>query len=602
MKQSYIFAALLVASSALTGCVDNNYDLSDIDKTTEVKVDNLTLPIKLDTIKLNDIIDVDDDSQIKKIELNGKEVYAVTKTGDFKADNIKINGVTATAPNIAPIVTVLRILNTNQTPAYVPTRAGETEITSTYNLKTSPVQKVEITANSIDEALISLDNVECEPMQIKINLSAVGVGNTTTMKFNKITLNFLKGLTLQSLPSNYSYNPSTGLLTITNLQCPNNTAEIVLTATGVDLKSAGSKIENHNLNYNSDIQMKEAELETVTKLQQGMTVTEEIQFTINTKVDDLKVKSFSGQIQYALKGNELNIDPVNLDDLPDFLSDDQTNILLADPQIYLGITNPVAGYKLSFQTGLELTAVRSSSETKYGLDNNGKIEVGHNLEAKDPYNFVLAPTWPTNPLAEYASGLKLVPFTGLSKVLSGNGLPTQIKINLVKPELPTQSVTNFTLPAELPALKGTYDFLAPLALETSSKIIYTKTEDGWGDKDLAKLTINTLEISADATSTIPLSAKLTVVPLYKNNFDDPTEVAKPIEGVKGETTLPASCTDYTITVSVKGDIKNLDGVKITAIAEPGSDEALGPNQTILLKNVRATVSGAYITDFSSDND
>lgn len=600
MKQSYIFAALLVGASAMTGCVDDNYDLSNIDKTTEVKVDNLTLPINLDIITLNDIIDVDDDSQIKRIELNGKEVYAVTETGNFKADKITINGVTATAPNIAPIVSVLRLLN--QAPAYAPTRAGETEITAKYNLKSSPVQEVNISANSIDEALVSLDNVACQPMQIKINLAANGVGNTTTMKFNKITLSFLKGLTLQSVPSNYSYNPSTGLLTITNLQCPNNATEIVLTATGVDLKTAGSKIENHNLNYNSDIQMKEAELETVTKLQQGMTVSEEIQFTISTKVDDLVVKSFTGQIQYALEGNDLNIDPVNLNDLPEFLNDDQTNILLADPQIYLGITNPVANYKLSFQTGLELTAVRSAGETKYGLDNDGKIVIGYNLGVNDPYNFVLAPAMPADPLAGYTSGLKLVQFTGLSKVLSGNGLPTQIKIDLVKPELPTQTVTNFALPAELPALEGSYDFLAPLALDPSSKIIYTKTEDGWGDKDLAKLTINTLEISADVTSTIPLSATLTVVPLYKNNFDDESEVAKPIQGVKGEATLPANCTNHAMTVSVKGDIKNLDGVKITAIAEPGSNEALGPNQTIVLKNVRATVSGAYITDFSSDND
>ena len=41
-----VMAAALVALSlpALTGCIDDKYDLSDVDTTVRVNVDNLTVP------------------------------------------------------------------------------------------------------------------------------------------------------------------------------------------------------------------------------------------------------------------------------------------------------------------------------------------------------------------------------------------------------------------------------------------------------------------------------------------------------------------------------------------------------------------------------
>lgn len=596
MKPKYLVMPLVTVFLAITGCIDNNYDLSDIDTTTEVKVNNLTLPINLDAITLNDIIDTDD-SQIKIITLDGKEIYAVTQSGEFEAEDIEIAGFTATAQNINPVESVFKLNSADVIPAAkYSTRAGSLKINAKYNLKSSPIQNIDYTASSLDKSLISIDYMTCDPMVIKFSLSTTGTGSNTTMRFNKIVLNFIKGLSLKSLPSNYTYDPVTGLLTIVNLDFKENKAEIILTAVGADMIKAGCKIENHILNFRSAINLKEAELEMTTEMNEGSSVSSEIKFSIDTEVEPLVAKSFNGQVQYNLEGNGLSIDPVMLDDLPDFLNNDQTNILLSNPQIYISVSNPVAENNLSFQTGMTLTAVRDNEDKTFSLDNNGKINIAIN-NGSGPYNFVLSPAMPDNPLTGYANGLKHVAFSGLSEVLSGNGLPSEIKIDLIDPELPLQSAINFPLNTKLPALKGTYDFLAPLALERNSRIIYTDTEDGWGDEDLAKLTVNTLEITADVTSMIPLGATVTIVPLYKNNFDDETEEAKPIAGVKGETMLPANAKDYPLSITIKGEIKRLDGIKISAIAEPGSTEALGPKQTIILKNVRATVSGSYTTDF-----
>lgn len=59
MKQK-LLAAAAAACLLMTGCVDSNYDLSDIDTTSELRVDNLTLPINVDAMRLADVFDIED--------------------------------------------------------------------------------------------------------------------------------------------------------------------------------------------------------------------------------------------------------------------------------------------------------------------------------------------------------------------------------------------------------------------------------------------------------------------------------------------------------------------------------------------------------------
>ncbi len=62
------FHLLAVGSAAvvmLGACVDDNYSLDDIDTTTRITVDNLTLPVNIDAVTLADVITYDDDSRIK---------------------------------------------------------------------------------------------------------------------------------------------------------------------------------------------------------------------------------------------------------------------------------------------------------------------------------------------------------------------------------------------------------------------------------------------------------------------------------------------------------------------------------------------------------
>lgn len=577
-KFKTLAAATAPAMLLLSGCVDQGYDFEDIDTTTEVKINNLVLPLNLDAINLSDIIDIEDDSKIQVTEIDGKSFYAIKETGSISSSSIDIPSFYAPAPSVAPAYATFRLYNTRAT-----------SVDYIYNLSSFKPSIVDLKATNVDPSVKAINSIEIEPMTISVDLEATGFGSNVSMQFQTLSLQFLKGLTFRSLPSNYSYDAKTGILTMTNLACPNHKAHISLQAIAIDFTASGSKLVNGTLDFSSEIRPVAGAMKlTYTYSGSVQVPASEIEFTVTTSCADMVAKYITGQIEYALEGDGLDIAPVTLTDIPDFLNQSGTDLRLANPQIYLSLTNPLASDNLYYSTGMQLTAVRGADRTSYSLDNNGVVKVSPDAFA--PHNFVLSPSNPATPLPEFAQGLQHVQFSGLSDILAGEGLPEEIEINLINPGLPSQNVTRFQLGKQIDGISGTYEFLAPLALKQGSVIIYTETEDGWYDEDLEKLVISTLEVEADVTSTLPLNAKLSGYPIDVNG--------NRIPGVTIEATeIPANANSQHIVIRTVGEIRNLDGITFEAVVTPGSDEALGPNQTIRLENLRARVSGSYTTDF-----
>lgn len=109
MKSHVLLLGLTTAlATGFVSCVDNDYDLSDIDTTTRLTVNDLVVPVNIDEVELGDIITYDDDSRIKVVEIGGKRFYALTETGTFSSDKIHINNVTANAPVLAPTTRTLQ--------------------------------------------------------------------------------------------------------------------------------------------------------------------------------------------------------------------------------------------------------------------------------------------------------------------------------------------------------------------------------------------------------------------------------------------------------------------------------------------------------------
>mgnify|MGYP001637396108 CR=1 FL=1 len=569
----------------LTGCVDNDYDLSNIDTTSEIKVNDLVLPVNIDAITLNDIFDIDDESEIKPVTINGREFYAVTKHGDINSQSIDIPVFSTTTPDVPETNAAFKL--ELQQPA---TRAAQPTLEFFYDLDSFDPQVFKIEASGIDEAVREIKILESKPMLLKLEFKETQLPSYISLYFNELKMRIAKGLIFNSLPSNYTYDPNSGDLTITGLDCPDKSFTLSLTANGIDFTKSDTEIKNGHFQYSDEVEVISGRLKTTVDLSAvsatDFSPTQEIDFNVKTTIGSFEATHFTGMVEYHLTGDGLNISPVDLTGIPEFLGQEGTDLKLANPQIYLNLNNPVAAYNLYYQTGLQLVAGRQQSSIAYSPD-NGKLIATAPLNP-GPYNFLLSPA-PADPLPEYAAGLQHIPFSGLSEILSGDGLPQLIEIKLINPELPYQAVDRFELGQPISGISGTYDFIAPIALKNGSKIIYSDSKDGWNDEDIDKINISVLQVEADVTSTIPLDANLVAYPLAVGN--------KKITGAKAECTIPANAKDNHIVIKMTGPIEHLDGITFEAVLSPGSEDSLSPQQTITLKNLRAKVSGSYTTEF-----
>lgn len=100
MKNSLILkslASLPLTAALLTACVDDNYDLANINTDVEIKVNDLVVPINLDAITLSNAIEEGD---VVKV-VNGE--YAVVVDGSFHSEAIKVKAVTVNPGSVSNI-------------------------------------------------------------------------------------------------------------------------------------------------------------------------------------------------------------------------------------------------------------------------------------------------------------------------------------------------------------------------------------------------------------------------------------------------------------------------------------------------------------------
>lgn len=592
MNKFFIYAGLVATLPlALVSCTDQEYDLDNLDKTSDIRVDNLTLPIKIDPITLKEILNPDIDSPLKSVNIDGKEFYAVTQEGKFESQSIEIPTFGVNTPDIAPSMAHFDI--------FTPLTANKkalSPLSFDYQLRSFSKQTVEIKSSGVDESLKSLSSVTFKPANLKVTLTTTNIPNFAEISFPSLNLQILKGFKFINMPSDYSYDETSGNLTISNLNTVNNKAVISLDLVGIDFKDYPPVINGSNFNLSGVVDFGGGTLNVVidpTKITPDFTPDNSIDISVKTEIDDFVVESIAGEVKYTLTGDDLNIAPVSLGDIPAFLNQEGTNIELANPQIYINLNNPLAADKLYYQTGIEFTAVRQDGRESFTPDNNKVIATRPDFAG--PYNFLLSPsTEGITPPPAYAQNLEPIGFSKLSKILSGNGLPESIEINLISPGLPLQYTPEFKLGEsnKIDGIVGYYYFLAPIALNDGSVIIYSDTEDGWNDDTLNDLNIELLRVTADVTTTLPIGAELVAYPINTKG--------EKIAASKAELNLPAGADKKQIDITMRGPIENLDGITFTAIVKPGNQNPLSPTQTITLSNLKVTVSGHY--EFSLGDD
>lgn len=564
-----------------TSCVDNAYDLSDIDTTARLQVKELVVPMNIDKATLDQVLDLDDDSEVKKIEqADGTVIYAIEKEGSFNSDPIKINSFTASKPNINPISSTLDLVDLRTAVAYVP--GG---ITAYYDIQCDPTH-IKSEADNVDESIKTIKKLD-------VNTSIV-----TTLKVIGLSTDALKNMKIEDLVVKYpagliatidkgSYDPATGKITFNEALHPNTKGEIsvIMTVTGLDASSENINFdgEAHTFRFEDDITVEQGRIH----IYADKNLPNQVTFNITPVMEAIQVEKFTGSITYNV--GDIDINPIDISNLPDLINQEGTAIRIADPQLYLTLSNPLEGYLhtgcvMNLGTGISLTSMREGASKTFKLDNDRFSTEGSNTN----YAYVFAPQKPAKPYDGYKNP-QFVKFTQLSNVLdiNGKGMPTAINVDINEPRIDETDIIGLELGQNLPAVVGNYTFYAPLQLNDGSVIKYVDTIDGWSDDDLDKMTISKLNVVFDGSTEVPFELEVKILPINKTG--------KPIPGVTSNTvTIPAMASNQPVNITVEGIIKELDGIQIEAkLLNKGSETILSPTMELNIKNFKATVSGYY---------
>lgn len=565
---------------SLVSCINNDYDLSDIDTTVGIAVNDLVIPVNLDKITLGDVLDLEDDSQIK--EVNG--IYAVVKDGTFSSDEIEIPSFSAPAPSIEPISSVLSIevesfakasLRTGNKVAKYPI----TEANTSFMYHSDDVSEYIIAAYAFD--LNSSLNVD-----IIIN----GLdGITNSFEIENLSIQLPAGM--KAVSDKGVYDEETGVLNLGNVTGQNNRFSFKVDFSRVDVEKSGAVLKDGKFDFSGEISVKTGDIAIYDdNFESGMTVAdlpEEVEFKGNATMSDMSVSTFDGVVCYNIDG--IDVDPISMTDIPDILNQTGTNIILDNPQIYVSMNNPVADKGLSASVGFALTPIREGETSQALTLDDDSLVIGHDKPLNENYTFCMSPYKPDT----YYTGFEdaeFCEFSTLGKVLSGTKLPESINIDVVNPNVWAQEVYGFELGQKLDRVNGTYSFYAPLALTDNSVIAYKDTIDGWNDEDVDSIEISEAIINAVVTTDVPLALDIKAEPIDKyGNVIENVEVKGASVGIKAD--------GQPIEISIKGKIRHLDGIILTARAQSGvSDESLAPGHNISLTDIKAKVSGIYRTE------
>lgn len=596
-----------MASLTLCACVDNDYDLSDVDTTAAFQVTSLVLPVNIEEVTLEAVLDLDDDSDIELV--NGE--YALVESGTFESDPIDVPDFTAVEVDIDLIVNELHLVSidegTKRRAAGTEDDLGEMLFRYEFTVDQTDINR---SSDEVDEAIVSIERIYTGGTAIALRLELNGLENIMEELYvESFTMEFIKGLTCTDL-QNCTYDPQTGVVAITEATTTNHALDFSFVITEIDSTAGIGIDDNHHFQFNNTAVVVSGYMAvyeglvkdsfrdsdgSVDLVKFATYLPQTIDYVCTPQMSDINVVAFTGEVNYAIE--ELTIDPVSLTGIPDVLNQTGTSISLDNPQIYLQLNNPVHDYDAYAQTGIILTAQRNGGEDKaFPLDEEIVVDEQDNRFCLSPYD-----------PGTYYSGTVLdddnqaidvdftdcehLTFSTLGEILAGDNIPDRVAIDIDNPRLPTQRVEQFPLSTEIDAVAGTYVLFAPLAFTDDTRIVYTDTIEGWNDEDVDAITITQIVVDVDVYTDIPCTLDFTFYPVSvgAKKITDNGEV---VCGTLSEVLV--SDTETPLTITVNGTVTHLDGIILEArVSGEDGGGALAAEQVIRMKNVKATVSGSY---------
>lgn len=586
MKTEQLFkvGCILALPFTFSACVDDNYDLDNLDSTVQIQVKDLVLPVNVEEISLKNIIEIEETEQISLIN----NQYVFIEDGEFSSSLIDIPQVLIPAPVVDPVLSTIYLDNVPVTPGITAKANSQFEI---HYPITSQLADFTYETYNVSDYIQSIDNVGVD-FKVSIQFEIQGLEDiVSSYTLSNFSLQIPAGLSLSTTDG--FYDIETGVLTLADKKYDGSKITFTVDINHIDITKSNLiyNHDEHSVNfsgqvgiYSGEVVVSSADLILGADL---LNIPQSIDLVTHFDMSDITFKSFTGTVNYVFEG--LSIAPIELYDLPEILTQEETNIILNNPQIYLQLNNPMAKYNLTAQAGLTITTHRNNSaDQSFSLDNEYFV-IGGNAE-NSINTMCMSPTQPQYYYQGYEQAT-YIPFSSLSYLFSGKGMPNSVSIDITNPAIPSQKVIDFLLGENLGSVNGKYTFYAPLDLKYGSTITYTDKITGMGNEDSELLAITKLGIEALVTNNIPFDFTITAYPIDANG--------EFIEDVTIETIdIVANSVDRPLKFTINGNIENFDGIYFEAIAKaPETGSNFNPTTTISLKDLKVTISGNLISEF-----
>lgn len=578
VKKTYPLWGFLLSFPLWTvSCVDNKYDLDkDIDMTVNVGGEHLTIPAgSSDTAYLSKIIEVEEGDILQPDAAT--RVYHLTKKDDIDVKPTTVKEVTISSAN------------TDLTKELVGTgSSASASITTDLEEENNLTAK----ASDIDEALIELGALGAEtPASLTLTFKFLNTGNLT---FGSVTA---KNLEIQ-LPDFLMFEKGEveeGNKLILNDEELKN-AQKVLHVIGYEFgEKAGEgekPDENRTITINGKVTMK------------GQVVTSEIggsgslTMAMHVTLGEMTANSVTGVIQPEIKAETTNIE---LNDLPDFLKDEETRMDITNPVILLRAENQL-------ETPVEVDAVLTPMKGNAQIDGK-EVKVGSGY-GKTPV--VLASG--KNVIALSRTGeCTIEGVTSNVKVEDINNLletiPDDIEVDL-QPVVRNEGYYTAEL-GRAYEMPSSYEVDVPLSFEQNLNIVYNDSVQDLNKdlNDLDKVILKKANVLLTVDNAIPLKLQLKpenvlIKDVYGNEL---TAVKKTIEEDKqyvtestdGEKPVTSELV-LNLTSEDTAFLSKIDRIcfKLTAVPGSATGVPLKDTQWLKVTSIKLSVPGGVNVDLN----
>lgn len=583
VKKMYPLWGFLLSFPLWTvSCVDNKYDLDkDIDMTINVGGEHLTIPAgSSDTAYLSKIIEVEEGDILQPDAAT--RVYHLTKK-----DDIDVKPTTVKEVTISETTTKLeetKIVNTTSSLINEDVTEG---------INTLGDFKAE--SNNIDEALKELGALYAKtPVDL---ILTIDFANTGDLSFAKVKANNLKII----FPDYIVFKAEEGI----------QGHELILD--GQVLSENGSsysrtlKVEGYKFSENAGVGRKPNEgtltIEGVISMEgevvtSGVSGTGILSLVPKTVLREMTANSVTGVIQPEIKAETTNIE---LNDLPDFLKDEETRMDITNPVILLRAENQL-------ETSVEVDAVLTPMKGNAQIDGK-EVKVGSGY-GKTPV--VLASG--KNVIALSRTGeCTIEGVTSNVKVEDINNLletiPDDIEVDL-QPVVRNE----YYYTAELGRayeMPSSYEVDVPLSFEQNLNIVYNDSVQDLNKdlNDLDKVILKKANVLLTVDNAIPLKLQLKpenvlIKDVYGNEL---TAVKKTIEEDKqyvtestdGEKPVTSELV-LNLTSEDTAFLSKIDRIcfKLTAVPGSATGVPLKDTQWLKVTSIKLSVPGGVNVDLN----